>query len=428
MSKETNPSARQVLTSFFDDGSFIETDAYLKGEEAAEAITGYGTVDGVSVYAFAQDADVAGGAMSTIQSRKLSKLYTMALKTGAPLVGFYDSVGGKLTQGCDLLSAYGDILRKSTKLSGVVPRISVVLGNCLGAGALTAVSSDFVIVTESARLSVDVLASDADADTNRKNGTAQFVVPDTAAAIAKARDILSYLPSNNLDAAPAFESVGPYDAPDKFPKLIADADSLLCVSDGYGDRCVCTAFARVDGRTVGFVVTKGTAICHKGAKKIYRFVRFCDAFSIPVLTLVDTDGFRELSDASGVIAAYTDATTAKIAVIYGKAVGAAYIALAGSSSGSDAVFATADAIVSPVEPVAAAYLLDGAIADLPADRQRAAADSFVRANLTAVSAAESGAIDDIVDQTTVRARVIAALDVLSTKRTASIPKKHTTLL
>ena len=428
MSNDKKLSAYDVLDSFFDEGSFCETDAYLKNTDGPGAVTGYGTVDGVAVYAFAQDADAAGGAMNTAQAKKITKLYSLALSTGAPIVGFYDSIGGKLGEGYDLLSAYGDILRKSAKLSGVVPMISVVLGNCLGASALCACAADFVIMTKDAKLTVSTMGEDADAQANIKSGTAQFAVDSAEDAVAKAKALLSYIPANNLEPAPAFEPVGAYEAPDKLPKFIADADSLLCVGEGFAEKCVCTAFGRVNGMTAGFVVTKGGKVCSNGCKKIYRFVRFCDAYSIPVITIADADGFSSLKDASGVIAAYTEATTAKIAVIKGKAVGAVYIALAGSSSGSDAVFALADAVVSPVEPIAAAYIMDEKIGDLPVADQADAADKFVKANLTALKAAESGYVDDIVDTDTVRGKITAALEILSSKRVSSIPKKHTTLL
>lgn len=419
-----------VLVSFFDEGSFVETDACLKGTSGdAEALTGYGTVDGMTVFAFAQDSALSGGAMSTAQSRKITKLYAAALKVGAPIVGFYDSVGGRLSEGGDLLAAYGEILRKSSKLSGVVPQISVVLGNCLGTAALIAYSADFVIMTADAQLSVDTLGTDSSAEQNIKNGTASFAVDSAEDAIAKAKSLLSYLPSNNLEPAPAFEPIGAYENADKTPKRIADDGSLLCVGSGYAERCVCTALGRVGGIPVGFVVTKGGEICSKGARKIYRFVRFCDAFSIPLITIVDAERFSSLKDAGGVINAYAEATTAKIALIEGCAIGATYIALAGMGSGADVVLAFERAVISPVAPTAAAYLMaPDTIADAPAAEQEALAMQFVKSRLTAQKAAEDGTVDAIVDDATVRARVLSALELLATKRVATLPKKHSTLL
>ena len=428
MGKDLKLSPYDVLRRFFDDGSFTESDAYLKsGSGEAEAVTGFGTVDGVPAYAFAQNTAVCGGAMSKAQSRKITKLYSAALKTGAPVIGFYDSVGGRLDEKYDLLAAYGDILRKSAKLSGVVPMISVVLGDCVGAAALIAASADYVIMTRDARLSVDPGASGASAAENAAGGTAHFVAADAEEAVDQAKALLAYFPTNNLEAAPAFEPLPAYEDPDKLPRYIADDGSLLCVAGEWGEG-VCTAFGRVDGSPVGFVVTKGGDISSCAAHKIIKHVRFCDAFSLPLITLVDADRFSSLSDAAALCAAYADATCAKVSIICGKAVGAVYIALAGTTSGADAVYALPDAVVSPIEPQAAAYLLDQDIADLPYTEQAAAIDRYIRADLTAVKAAEDGYVDDIASEEDIREKVIAALMMLSSKRVATLPKKHTTMI
>ena len=384
-------SSYDVLNLFFDDGSFHQTDAYLKsGSGDAEAVTGFGTVDGVPVFAFAQNVDVCGGAMSKAQAKKITKLYNAALKTGAPVVGFYDSVGGRLEQKYELLSAYGDILRKSAKLSGVVPQISVILGSCLGTSALTAAAADYIIMENE-----------------------------------KAKTLLGYFPANNLEPAPAFETVPAYEAPDKLPKYFADDKSLLCVGGGYGEG-VCTAFGRVNGYPVGIVVTNGGVITDEAAGKIKKHVRFCDAFSLPVITIVDAERFESIGGASGLVSVYADATTAKIAIIKGSAVGAVYIALAGSTSGADLVYALPEAVVSPVAPKAAAFILDDSIAVAPVSEQDALADAFVKENLSAVKAAQDGYVDDITEPSELRAKIVAALDMLSSKRVSTLPKKHTT--
>ena len=426
MGKEKKLSPAEVLSLFFDEGSFVELDACLKGDGAdAEAIAGFGTADGVPVFAFAQNVEVAGGAMSKAQSKKITRLYDQALKVGAPIVGFYNSVGGRLEQKYDMLAAYGDILRKSSKLSGVVPQISVVLGSCIGAASLIAASADFIIMEKDACLTIETAKSFGTAEANADSGTAQFIADGDAEAVAKAKELLSYFPSNNLEAAPSFESAPAYEAPDRLPKYIADDASLLCVGAGYGDDA-CTAFGRVAGRPVGFVVTNGGNISAEAAKKIAKHVRFCDAFSIPVITLVNAESFDNLSDASALVSAYADATTAKISVITGTAFGSVYIALAGTTSGSDFVYALPEAIVSPISPYAATYILAPEIAETPYVDQDAAMRSFVFNELTALKAAEDGYVDDIVDKTQLRDRVSAALDLLSSKRVATLPKKHTT--
>ncbi|WP_407382980.1 carboxyl transferase domain-containing protein [Ruminococcus sp.] len=419
-------SSYDVLNALFDEGSFSETDAYLKSAGGeAEAVTGFGTVDGVPVFAFAQNVDVCGGAMSKAQAKKITKLYQAALKTGAPVVGFYHSIGGRLEQKYEMLSAYGDILRKSTKLSGVVPQISVVLGNCLGTSALIAAAADYVIMEKEAKLSVDTTGEKACCQCNLRSGMASFVCEGYLSCVDQAKKLLGYFPANNLEPAPAFETVPSYAAPDKLPKYFADDNSLLCVGGGYGEP-VCTAFGRVNGSPVGIVVTKGGTISSDGAKKIMKHVRFCDAFSIPVITIADAEAFDSLSDASKLVSVYAEATSPKIALISGTAVGAVYIALAGSASGADLVYALPDAVVSPVAPKAAAFILDDSIANAPVAEQEALAAAFVKANLSAVKAAEDGYVDDIVEAEGLREKMIAALDMLSSKRVTTLPKKHTT--
>ena len=425
MAKE-NYSAYDVINAFFDDGSFQELGAYLKSSDGdAEAVAGFGTVDGLPVFAFVQNTDACGGAMSKAQAKKITKLYNSALKSGAPVVGFYNSIGGRLEQKYELLAAYGDILRKSSKLSGVVPQISVVLGDCLGTSALTAASADFIIMEKDAQLSVNTSGDNASADANLTSGNVSFVCNGHEECIAKAKKLLGYLPTNNLEPAPAFETVPAYSQPDKLPKYFADENSLLCVGGGYGEP-VCTAFGRVNGYPVGIVVTKGGVISSDGAVKIAKHVRFCDAFSLPVITIVDAESFESLNDASKLVSVYAEATCPKIAVISGTAVGAVYIALAGSASGSDTVYALADAVVSPVSAKAAAFILDPSIADAPVAEQDALAEAFVKADLTAVKAAEDGYVDDIVSADELRDKLTAALDMLSSKRVSALPKKHTT--
>ena len=413
-----------VLGAFFDEGSFVETDAHLSD---AQVTAGWGTVDGVTVFAFLQSVDERGGAMGKSHFKKISKIYKLALKTGAPVVGFYDAAGAKLNEKYEMLSSYGDILKKSATLSGVVPQISVILGNCLGTSALVAASADFIVMNENAKLSVDTLGEHAAAEENMKAGVASFVCKDDEACVKKAKELLSYLPANNLEPAPAYDPANGYENPDKLPKFICDEDSLLCAFKGYGEN-VCTAFGRVEGAAVALVRTKGGVLCASDCEKIARFVRFADAFSLPIITLVNVEKFGSTKSASKVICAYAEATTAKISVIEGEATGAGYIALAGESAGAAAVFALPGAIVSPVAPLAAAYLLDDSLKDQPYAEQEALAKKFVKENLGAEKAAEDGYIDAVVEKSELRSRISSALEMLSSKRVSTLPKKHTTIL
>ena len=420
-------SAVEILNKFFDDGSFCETDALLKSESNfAEAVTGYGTVMGMPVYAFAQNSDVACGAMSKAQAKKIARIYDLAKATGAPVVGFYDSKGGRLNEKNDLLYAYGEILSKASVVSGVVPQIAVVLGTCLSTTALTAAASDFIIMSENAELSVEVAPKSADAQFNAKKGIANFVCENTDECIKKAQDLVTYFPSNNLESAPIDDAVAPKENAECEVCAMADADSLCFVNEEFTD-IVTTAFGRVNGETVGFVATNGDVIDCKAGQKISKFVRFCDAFSIPVVTVVDAKGFSSLKSASRVTAAYAEATTAKIAVIKGDAVGATYIALCGQASGADFRIALNNAVISPINPKALAFIMEPDTMKVPVTEQDAKANEFAQREFSAVNAAANGYVDDVIEASQLRAKVSQALTMLSSKRVETLPKKHGTI-
>lgn len=420
-------SAVEILTKFFDDGSFCETDALLKSEsDFAEAVTGYGTVMGMPVFAFAQNSDVDNGAMSKAQAKKIARLYDLAKNTGAPVVGFYDSVGGRLSQKNDLLSAYGEILSKASTISGVVPQVAVVLGNCLSTTALTAACSDFIIMEKDATLSIDVAPEKATAMYNAEKGIANIVCDSKDEAIEKARDLVTYFPSNNLETAPIDDAVSVKENPECTVCAIADADSICFINETFAQD-VTTAFARVNGEVVGFVSAQCDVIDCKAGQKITKFVRFCDAFSIPVVTIVDAKRFSSLKSATKVTQAYAEATTAKISVVKGTAVGAVYVALAGTACGADMVFATDNAVVSPVNPKALAFIMEPDTMKVPVAQQDEKAFEFAQREFSALNAAREGYVDDVVAETELRTKISQALVMLSSKRVETLPKKHSTI-
>ncbi len=420
-------SAYRTLAEFFDPDSFCELDALVKsGDGFAEVTAGYGTVEGLPVFAFAQNSDISGGAMSRAQAAKLKKLYKSALKTGAPVVGFYDSVGGRLAQGTELLAGCGEALGMVSRLSGAVPQISVVTGVCLGTNALIATSADFVIMTREARLSLDVTGKNADADYNAEHGTAAIVAESTEAAVQKARELLTYLPSNNLTAAPETETAEPSPEGSCLVSKTVDGGSKFKIADAWG-KTARVRLARMDGRVVGIVRTIGKTIDCPSAEKTARFVRFCDAFSIPVITFADSDGFECLASAKRLVSAYAEATTVKISAVVGKAVGAAYIALAGTGANADMVFALPDATVSPVGIEAAAFIMAPDKMKVPADEQKTVAEDFAAENLSAFNAAQNGFIDAIVELPQLRGAIVSALDMLAGKRVPTVAKKHGTV-
>lgn len=401
-----------TLEQFFDGGVFTEVNAAYGENSLAEAVCGYGYVDGMAVCAFCQDVTEASGAMSTAQAKKLTYIYELALKIGAPVVGFYNSKGARLAEGNMLLDALSGLLSLSSKLSGVVPQVSVVLGDCVGTTALLASNADFVIRTEASKISLDA---------SMKSCTcAAITEKDEAAAIEAAKALVTYLPANNLALTPAALDVQ-VNAPADFMSAF-DANTTLELFKG--NEASALYFARLEGNVTGVVETKGKALEKDDVKTITKFVKFCDAFSIPVVTALDCESFKCLGGAKKVLSAYSEATTAKVTVITGKAVGAVYLAVAGNS---DAAFALEGATVSPVKPEAAAYIMLGDKLNVPVAEQDKLIAEYIANDLSAANAAKSGYINDVVSMENVRARLLSALDILSSKRETALPKKHTTI-
>ena len=426
--KIASTSAYKTITEFFDADSFCEIDAFAKsGEGFAEVVAGFGTVEGMPVYAFAQNSDICGGAMSKAQAAKLKKLYDLALKTGAPVVGFYDSVGGRLSQGTELLAGCGEILNRAAALSGVIPQISVVLGTCLGTNALNAVSADIVIMSKKAQLSLSVTGGNSDYAYNAENGVVSMVAEDTQEAISMAKELMLYLPSNNLNMAPqSFEEAPAEDGCGCVVSRTVDGNSIVRLYNGYGKNAN-VRLARLGGQVAGIVVTKGGELDCKAADKVAKFVRLCDAFSLPVISFVNCSGFESIKSAAKVASAYAEATTVKISVVTGKAIGSAYIALAGTGANADVVYALPGAVISPVNVEAAAFILSPETMNIPTDQQKAAADKFAEENLSAFNAAQNGYVDGIVEEAQLRQTLISALDMLSGKRVPTLSKKHSTI-
>ena len=427
------------LQKLFDDATFTQVDAFAKSEGGyAEAVAGYGYINGTGVYAIAQNSDLSGGAMSQAQAAKIKKVYDLAQKTGVPVITIYDSIGGRLTEGSQLLTAYGEILKMSSALSGVIPQISVVLGPCLGTQALIAACGDVVIAAKGAEFSLDVNTGST-AEKAFENGTAHLLAKDEEDAIAIARDVASMLPANNIETAAGFEfadaseNVADNTPANDIPELVADDGSYLELSAAYGDDAV-TALATLTGITVGFVSAGTKVLGGDACKKIARFVRFCDAFSIPVITFVDSEKFCCLKSAARVSSAYAEATTAKISVITGEAYGALYVALAGTGSNADITFAYPNASVSPLNPYASAVIMLGdeigkelkGSANPQADKEALVA-KFKAENCAVFEAAANGYVEDVITPSATRAKLASALDMLIGKRVQRLPKKHNNL-
>lgn len=419
-------AAYKTLEAFFDNGVFTPIASLAKSKDTyAEVVAGRGYVDERAVYAFAQNPDFCGGAMSKAQAAKIKKVYDLAKMNGEPIVGFYNSKGGRLDEGNALLQGYGEVLNAASKISGVVPQISVILGDCIGTGALNAVSADFVIAVKDSRLSLDTTGKNADIDYNAENGIVSVTADDEADAVEKVKELLNYLPESNLAVNLGFEEAEP-NQDGCIVRRMVDEGSPYQVFKDYGENSR-TLFAAVKGSIAGIIRTTGGKLTRGDANKIAKHVRFCDAFSIPLITFVDVEAFEDIKSAAKVSSAYAEATTVKISVINGKAVGSAYIALAGAGANADMVYALPDAVISPVNPEAVVLINSPEELKVPVSEQAAVVEKYAKENLSAEKAAENGYVDDVVLEEELRDTLTDALDMLLSKRVATESKKHGTI-
>ena len=437
-----NEQKLNALAAFFDEGAYTELYADKDGTVAA----GYGTAEGCPAYALAQN----GGALTSADVAKMVRVMDLAAKTGNPIVTFYDSNGSVLTEGFEALTDAAKLVEAGARISGVVPQIAVVLGTCAASQAIAAAAADVTIIAKDAELFLTApFTSAAAGEKNPKAGSAELAAKDgivelvyesAEAAVSAAANLVGILPSNNLSSAAVFDFEGPEAALDlnaytgaKAAKAIVDAGNMVEFYKDYAGG-IFTALATVAGNVVGIVATAGPdkTLCAACTGKAARFVRLCDAFSIPVVTIVNTDGFAKstANDVNGGVraaarlaATYADATTAKVAVITGKAVGAAYTALCNA----DLTIALDSAVIAPVDPKAAVTILwQDRLADsknLERDTAALAAE-YVSSCAGAAAAVRAGAADLTADAAGLRGAVVSALDILSTKRVQRLPKKH----
>ncbi len=442
---ELNTEAVKQLAELFDDGCFTELDKFTKnGESGCDVITAYGQVNGVLTFAFAQ-VKGANGAMGKALAQKIKKVYTMAEKVGAPVIAVYNSDGAHIDEGIEAMEAYGELMAYTASLSGVVPQISVVVGDCIGSAAVLAAMSDVVIMVKGAEMYVTAgsILGDKNVGSSSlaaENGTAAYVAENEEDAFTKVAELVSYLPQNNL-STPLFAEYIPAEGtisgtdPYEVIGAVADAGSF-CELYKENAKCAVVGFARINGAGVGLIATNtdGEKLCAKGAKKIARFVRFCDAFSIPVVTFLNASGILgsiedELSGgvkcAAQLTQAYAEATTAKITVITGAAVGAAYIALASKAAGIDSVFAWTTAYVSNLEPkTAVEFLMKEQLKD---STREELIKNYCEGEASAFSAAAKGFVEDVINPLETAPKLSLALDMLSSKRISTLNKKHSNI-
>lgn len=424
--------AYQRLQLLFDEGTFVEIDSFTKsGDGRAEAAAGFGSVDGCPVYAFAQNSDVEGGAMSKAQAAKICKVYELAEKTGAPVVGIYDSIGARLNESCEMLAAYGDVMLKANNLSGVVPQIAVIAGPCLGASSMIAAAADVVIMSEEGQFALQTNGEGGDLKEASESGLVHLTAKDDKEAVAKARELITLLPSNNLSGAPitdfadsAAETDGEFGA--SIIAAVMDQDSFIEFQAGFGAGFI-AGLAKLGGNTVGVVASEEKTADGKACEKAARLVRFCDAFAIPVITFVNAESFCCIKAACKLTNAYAEATTAKISVITGEAYGAVYMALAGAAAGVDVAYAWPTASISALNPTTAAVMLWSdklkGSSNPTADRAKLIAE-YKDQEACPFKAAGDGFVQDVIEPSETRLKLYAALDMLAGKRVTRLPKKH----
>ena len=468
-------TARERIEKLLDPGTFVELDQFVRHrctnfgmeKEAAPGegvVTGYGTVDGRLVYVFAQDFTVIGGSLGEMHAAKIVKVQDLALKMGAPLVGINDSGGARIQEAVDALSGYGKIFFRNTQASGVIPQISVIMGPCAGGAVYSPALTDFVFMVKNTsqmfitgpQVIKAVTAEEVTAEAlggamthNTTSGVAHFAAENDEACLEQIRYLLSFLPSNNMEESPV---VNTGDDPDRMDeelstvipdnpnmpynmkdviRMVVDRGEYNEVHAHYAQNII-TCFARFDGQTVGIIANQPSVMAGcldiNASDKSARFIRFCDAFNIPLVTLVDVPGFLPGTDQEfgGIIRhgakmlyAYSEATVPKVTVITRKAYGGAYIAMCSQHLGGDQVMAWPAAEIAVMGPAGAANIIFRGDAEAEAKTAK-----YVEEFATPYKAAERGYIDQVIEPKETRPRIITALSMLATKRETRPAKKH----
>jgi propionyl-CoA carboxylase beta chain len=478
-------TARERVEALLDEGSFTELDELARhrstnfGMEKNRpsgdgVVTGYGTVDGRPIAVFSQDVTVFGGALGEVYGEKIVKVLDFAMKTGCPVVGINEGGGARIQEGVVSLGLYGEIFYRTVKASGVIPQISLIMGAAAGGHVYSPALTDFIVmVDKTSQMFItgpDVVRTVTGEDVtleelggarthNTKSGNAHYLAADDADAINYVKSLLSYLPSNNLDPLPLYESTvspdaaesdafldtfipdstnTPYDMHEIISHLLDDGDFLEV--HGLFAQNMIVGFGRVEGYPVGVVANQPTHFAGcldiDASEKAARFVRTCDAFNIPILTLVDVPGFLPgvgqehagiIRRGAKLIYAYCEATVPKVTVITRKAFGGAYDVMGSKHLGADVNVAWPTAQIAVMGAQGAVNILHRkALAQ--ADDQEGVRAQLIReyedALLTPYLAAERGYVDAVIPPSQTRAYVIKALRMLRNKRESMPPKKH----
>jgi len=476
-------TARERINLLMDEGSFVEMDAFVEhrcsqlGMENTQAaaegvVTGYGTVNGRLVYVFAQDFTVLGGSLGEMHAKKICKVLDMAMKVGVPVVGINDSGGARIQEGVDALSGYGQIFYRNTIASGVIPQISVIMGPSAGGAVYSPAITDFVFMVDKTsqmfitgpQVIKTVTGEEVSSEDlggarthNTISGVAHFMSPDEKQCIEDIKTLLSFLPSNNMESAPVFDTADdinrieealdeivpenpnkPYDMKGVI-RLIADNGEFFEVQAYYALNMI-TGFVRLGGRSVGIIANQPKVLAGcldiNASDKAGRFIRTCDAFNIPVLNLVDVPGFLPgtnqeyggiIRHGAKMLYAYSEATVPKVTLVTRKAYGGAYLAMCSKDLGADVVLAWPSAEIAVMGPEGAANIIfrkDIERSDDPAGTRQAKIDEYKDRFANPYVAASRGFVDDVIVPSTTRQRIISAFDMLQGKRETRPAKKH----
>lgn len=484
MSTTAQLSARERILSLLDDNSFVEvgamvtkrsTDFNMQQKEipADGVITGYGVIDSNLVYVYSQDQTALGGSVGEMHAKKIARIYDMALKVGAPVIGLIDCAGLRLQEATDALNGFGELYLKQTLASGVIPQITAVLGNCGGGVAISTNLSDFTFMTEKdAKIFVNSpnaldgnYVEKCDTSTAKfqaEAGVVDVVCEDDEAVLTSIRQLVTILPSNNEDNDSYVEcnddlnrlvpALGTYLKDSAIAlKEISDDNFFFEVKSAYAREMV-TGFIRLNGMTIGAVANRAEVLDEElkaveefdgslttaGCEKATSFVNFCDAFNIPVLSLTSVKGYKATTEEEKTIAkaaakltyAFANATVPKVNVIVGEAYGSAYVTMNSKHIGADLVLAYEDAIIGMMDAKSAAQIMYAEEINASSDatamidektREYASLQSSVEA------AAKRGYVDNVISTEATRKQLVYAYEMLFTKRDSRPSKKHGTV-
>lgn len=476
-------TARERIDLLLDENSFVEVDAFVRHravdfgmaerETAGEGVVvGYGTVDGRLVYVSSQDFTVMGGSLGEMHAKKICKVMDMAMQNGAPFVAINESSGARIQEGVDALNGYGDIFFRNTQASGYIPQLSVIMGPCAGGAVYSPALTDFIFMTEgSSQMFITgpqvikaVTGEDVTLEQlggaavhNQVSGVAHFYAQDEETTLSQVRRLLGFLPSNNLDEAPFVEwdddvarrndellSVLPDDANKAYDvheviASVVDGGDFMEVHASYAQNIV-VGFARMNGRSVGIVANQPNVMAGSldidASDKASRFIRFCDAFNIPLVTFVDVPGYMPglnqeyggiIRHGAKMLYAYSEATVPKISLIMRKAYGGAYLAMCSKALGADIVYAWPTAEIAVMGPEGAANIIfrkDIKNADDPVQVRQDKIKEYRDKFASPYVAAARGMVDDVIDPRDTRRMIINALEANASKRESRPAKKH----